>query len=117
MKISKSATLRVKKLIGILCAMVMFAPSIVPTFVKWPVGLLVVLLVVFFFNLPKKDTIYTTHNSKKNLHNYGLFNPILLYLSAVCYVLGFSAIFTTLKTYNFVDVVPNVSQIVVLGQQ
>ena len=98
-------------IIGILCALVMFAPSVVPVFVKWPVAMLVTLLIVFFFNLPKKDTVYTTYKTKKNLHNYGLFNPLLLYLSAICYVIGFSQIFTTLKTYNSVDMVANISQV------
>ena len=98
-------------IIGILCSLVLFAPSIVPAYVKWPIAMLVVLLIVFFFNLPKKDTIYTTHDNKKKLHDYGLFNPLLLYLSAICYILGFSSIFTALVGHEAVDIVANLSKI------
>lgn len=98
-------------IIGILCSLVLFAPSIVPAYVKWPIAMLVVLLIVFFFNLPKKDTIYTTKDNKKRLHDYGLFNPLLLYLSAICYILGFSSIFTALAGHEAVDIVANLSKI------
>lgn len=98
-------------LIGILCTLVLFAPSIVPTFVKWPVALLVVLLVVFFFNLPKKDTVYTTHSNKKRLYDYGLFNPLFFYISAASYILGFTLIFTFLVQHEATDLVAKISEI------
>lgn len=92
-------------LIGILCSVVLFAPSIVPSYIKWPVALLVALLIVFIFNLPKKDTIYATHDNKKKVLNYGLFNPLIMYLAASIYILGFTLIFTHLNTIGINDIV------------
>ena len=99
-------------IIGILCSLVLFTPaSLVPIFVKWPVALGVVLIVILFFNIPKKDTAYTTHYNKKNIYNFGLFNPLIMYLSASCYVLGFSLIFSALNDAELVDIVSNLANI------
>lgn len=99
-------------LIGIFCSLVLFAPSIVPGFVKWPIALLVVLVVVFFFNVCKKDTIYITHDTKKKLHNYGLFNPLIMYVAASIYLLGFTLIITNLQQNNINDIVAQFSDII-----
>ena len=99
-------------IIGILFSVAVFAPNnIIPFFVKWPVALIGVLLIVFFFNLPKKDTIYTTHDNKKRLYDFGLFNPLLMYLSANCYILGFNMILTFLIGKGMTDIIANISNI------
>ena len=98
-------------LIGILCSLVLFAPTIIPIYIKWPVALGVVLLIIFFFNLPKKDTIYATYPNKKNIYNYGLFNPLFMYFSASSYVLGFTLIFKSLAENNCSDIIANISTI------
>lgn len=98
-------------LIAILCSLVLFAPTIVPIYIKWPVALGVVLLIIFFFNLPKKDTVYATHPNRKNIYNFGLFNPLFMYFSASSYVLGFAFIFTALAENNSSDIVANISTI------
>ncbi len=99
-------------LIGILCSLVLFAPSIVPNFIKWPVALLVVLVIVFFFNLTKKDSIYVTHDTKKKLQNHGLFNPLIMYVSASSYVLGFTLISSHLKENNVTNFIEQFNDIV-----
>ena len=99
-------------LIAILCSLVLFAPSIIPSFVKWPVALLVVLVVVFIFNLTKKDSIYVTHDTKKRLHDYGLFNPLIMYLSASTYVLGFTLIASHLKENNVNDIIGGFNDVI-----
>ena len=99
-------------LIGILCSLVLFAPSIIPSFVKWPVALLVVLVVVFIFNLTKKDSIYVTHDTKKRLHDYGLFNPLIMYLSASTYILGFTLIASHLKENNVNDIIGGFNDVI-----
>lgn len=99
-------------LISILCSLVLFAPDMVPMIVKWPVAVSVVLLVVFFFNLKKKDTIYTTHPCGKKLHAFGLFNPLILFLSASLYVLGFSLIITHLQGLYITDFIKEFKYIV-----
>lgn len=99
-------------LIAILCSLVLFAPSIIPSFVKWPVALLVVLVVVFIFNLTKKDSIYVTHDTKKRLHDYGLFNPLIMYLSVSTYVLGFTLIASHLKENNVNDIIGGFNDVI-----
>ena len=99
-------------LIAILCSLVLFAPSIIPSFVKWPVALLVVLVIVFIFNLTKKDSIYVTHDTKKRLHDYGLFNPLIMYLSASTYVLGFTLIASHLKENNVNDIIGGFNDVI-----
>ena len=64
---------------------------------KVAVSWVVLLVIVFIFNLIKKDSIYVTHDTKKRLHDYGLFNPLIMYLSASTYVLGFTLIASHLK--------------------
>ena len=99
-------------IIGILCSLVLFAPiSLIPNYVKWPISLLVVLFIIFLFNLPKKDTVYSTHHTKKKIYDFGLFNPLIMYLSASCYVLGFSLIFTGLNEFGLTDIIANISSI------
>ena len=98
-------------IIGILCSLLLFAPNIIPFFVKWPVALVGVLLIVFFFNLIKKDTIYTTHKNKKRLYDFGLYNPLIMYISASSYILGFNMIFTFLAEKEVSDIVSNISTI------
>lgn len=93
-------------IISILCSLVLFAPNAyVPLLIKWPAALSLVLLVVFFFNLKKKDTIYTTHENEKKIYNYGLFNPLILFFAASLYILGFSLIITSLSELLIFDFV------------
>ena len=95
-------------LVGILCSLLMFAPSMIPGFVKFPVAFVVVLLVVFFFNKSKGDTIYRVYKSKTGLRRWGIFNPLLTYISACSYTLGFAMLFTYLSEHNMVDIVANI---------
>lgn len=97
-------------LVAILCSASLFLPNFLPSYVKWPVALLVVLVVVFIFNLPKKDTVYTTHDTKRKIQNHGLFNPLIMYTAASIYVLGFTLIFTYLAQFNVVDLT-NVTEV------
>ena len=99
-------------IIGILCSLVLFAPSIVPAYVKWPIALLVALFIVFLFNLPKKDTIYASHENKKKIINHGLFNPLIMYLAASIYILGFTLIINHLQTLNITDFVAEFDKII-----
>ena len=98
-------------IIGILCSLVLFAPNFIPFFVKWPVALVVALLMVFFFNLPKKDTFYTTHDNKKRLYDFGLYNPLVMYVAASSYILGFNMIFSFLIEKEALDIVANIATI------
>ena len=100
-------------LIGILCSVALFAPAAyIPFYIKWPVALAVVLLIIFFFNLPKKDSIYTTHHNKKKLYNFGLYNPLVMYLAASCYVLGFNFIIPAILVNESVDIVAEIGNII-----
>ena len=91
--------------LSILCSVVLFAPSIVPAYVKWPVALLVVLFIIFLFNLSKKDTKYTTKDTTKRIVDYGLINPLIIYLAASTYLLGFSLIISHLQKFLITDIV------------
>ena len=99
-------------LIGILCSLVMFAPSMIPGFVKFPVAFVVALLMVFFFNLSKKDTIYTVREPRNGIVRSGLFSPLLTYIAASSYTLGFAMLFTYLSENNMVDIIANVNDLV-----
>ena len=95
-------------IIGILCSLVLFAPATyVPAYVKWPIALLVALLVVFVFNLVKKDT----HNNKKRVIDCGLFNPLIMYLAASIYVLGFTLIINHLQALDIKEFVSEFDKI------
>ena len=99
-------------LIGILCSLVMFAPSMIPSFVKFPVAFVVALLMVFFFNLSKRDTVYTVNEPRNGYIRNGLFSPLLTYIAASSYTLGFAMLFTHLSNNNMVDIVANVDGLV-----
>ena len=99
-------------LIGILCSLVMFAPNMIPGFVKFPVAFVVALLMVFFFNLSKKDTVYTVNEPRNGIVRSGLFSPLLSYIAASSYTLGFAMLFTYLSENNMVDIVANVNGLV-----
>lgn len=99
-------------IIGILCSLVLFAPSVVPAYVKWPIALLVALVVVFLFNLPKKDTVYASHSNKKKIINYGLFNPLIMYLAASIYVLGFTLVINHLQTLDIQEFIGEFDKII-----
>ena len=99
-------------LIGILCSLVMFAPSMIPGFVKFPVAFVVALLMVFFFNLSKKDTVYTVNEPRNGFVKNGLFSPLLTYIAASSYTLGFAMLFTYLSENNMIDIVANVNGLV-----
>ena len=94
-------------LLSLIATLILFVPSnLVPAIVKWPTSFLVVFLVVFIFNILKKDTIYLTKDTKKKIVDRGLYNPILLYVSALLYVFGFTLISAQLKFYhvtNYID--------------
>lgn len=91
-------------LLSLLAVLVLFVPeSIIPVYVKWPSSFLVVIIVVFLFNVCKKDTIYLVKDSRKKLINRGLFNPLLLYVSAILYIFGFTLLSAQLKFYNVLD--------------
>ena len=91
-------------LLSLVAVLALFVPaSIMPVYIKWPCTFGVVFLVVFIFNLLKKDTIYLVKDSKKEIVNKGLFNPLLLYVSASLYIFGFTLISTQLKFYNVTD--------------
>ena len=97
-------------ILALLGSVTLFLPDFLPSFVKWPVALLVVLLVVFIFNLPKKDSNYTTHETTKKIQNYGLFNPLIIYTAASIYVLGFTIIFSYLAQFELTNLV-NVTEV------
>ena len=104
-------------LIGILCSLLILFPVsligvTIPGFIKWPVAFSIVLLVVFFFNLYKKDTIYIVHDAKKKIVKCGLFSPMLTYIAASSYLLGFAMLFTHLEEKNMVDVVANINSLI-----
>ena len=91
-------------LLSLVTVLVLFVPvSIIPVYIKWPCTFAVVFLIVFLFNVLKKDTIYLVKDSKKKIINRGLFNPLLLYVSASLYIFGFVLISTQLKYYNVTD--------------
>ena len=98
-------------LIGILCSLIMFAPSMIPGYVKFPVALVIALLMVFFFNLSKKDTVYTVNRPRNEIVRCGLFSPLLTYIAASSYTLGFAMVFTYLSENNIVDILANVDGI------
>lgn len=98
-------------LIGILCSASLFAPSIVPAVVKWPVAFLGVIMIVFFFNLAKKDTKYSTKDTKRRIIDYGLINPLIIYIASMSYVLGFYLIVNHLQQFNITDIIGGFGEI------
>ena len=99
-------------LIAVLCSAVLFAPSIVPAYVKWPLALVGVLFIIFLFNLSKKDTKYTTNDTKRKIVNYGLMNPLIIYLAASTYILGFSLIITHLSQFYITDMIKDFNAVI-----
>ena len=98
-------------IIGILCSLVLFAPSVVPGFVKFPVALIIVLFIIFLFNLSKKDTKYSVKHTKRKIVNHGLFNPLVIYLAASTYLLGFLMIIKHLTHFGINDVIGNIDTV------
>jgi hypothetical protein len=100
-------------IISLLAILVLFAPSqYIPSYITWPVSFLIVILVVFLFNLCKKDTKYLTKDTKKNIVNRGLYNPLILYVSASLYIFGFTLICAELSYYNVLDFVKEFNVII-----
>lgn len=91
-------------ILSLLAVLILFVPSnIIPAVVKWPGCFLLIFFIVFLFNLAKKDTKYITKDTKKKIVDHGLFNPLLIYVSALLYIFAFTLISTQLKFYNVTD--------------
>lgn len=100
-------------LLSLVAILLLFVPvAYIPTYIKWPSSFLVVFIVVFIFNVCKKDTIYLVKDSKKKIVNRGLFNPLLLYVSAVLYIFGFTLLSAQLKFYNVCDYIKDFNGII-----
>lgn len=100
-------------LLSLIAVLVLFVPtSLIPAIVKWPSSFLIVFLVVFIYNCCKKDTVYLVKESKKKIINRGLFNPLLLYFSAVLYIFGFTLISSQLAFYNVTDYIKEFNSII-----
>lgn len=102
-------------IISLLCVLALFVPSMyLPEIVKWPVCLVVILFITFLFNLPKKDTRYITNDTKRKIVNHGLFNPLILYVSASLFVLGFVIIVDYLLANNITDIIGQFNEIMAI---
>ena len=100
-------------LLSLVAILVLFVPSnIIPAIIKWPSSFIIVFLIVFIFNLCKRDTIYLVKDSKKKIVNRGLFNPLLVYVSAVLYIFGFILISAQLDFYHVTDYISQFNDII-----
>ena len=93
-------------LLALACALSVLVPSdYVSEYIKWPIALALVLLFTFFFNLSKKDTLYTTNPAKNALRKRGLYHPLMMYSAFTLYLTGFLGISYVCDSLSITNIV------------
>lgn len=93
-------------LLALACALSVLVPSdYVSEYIKWPIALALVLLFTFFFNLSKKDTLYTTNPAKNALRKRGLYHPLMMYSAFTLYLTGFLGIYYVCDSLSITNIV------------
>lgn len=99
-------------ILGLLIVLVAFIPgSLVAITIKFPLVFILIMLLTFWFNYQKKDTIYTTNDVECAWKKRGLFHLFFDAFAAFAYIIGFGFLETLFTRNGKEDIISNVGTI------